>query len=87
MNFIVSNQENLQIHQYTVLIQGISTIFKEQIPTNLVLKKLHFCWHEIVNGLPCSPKILKNEKAKFKLALRKHLNTHSFHSVDEFVYA
>ena len=27
--------------------------------------------------------ILKNEKAKFKVALRKYLNTHSFYSVDE----
>jgi hypothetical protein len=29
-------------------------------------------------------KILKNDKVKFKLALRKHLCTHSFYSVDEF---
>jgi hypothetical protein len=27
---------------------------------------------------------LKNEKAKFKVALRKDLNTHSSYSVDEF---
>jgi hypothetical protein len=25
-----------------------------------------------------------NEKAKFKVALKKYLNTHSFYSVDEF---
>jgi hypothetical protein len=31
-----------------------------------------------------SQTILKNEKAKFKLALRKYLNTQSFYSVDEF---
>jgi hypothetical protein len=30
---------------------------------------------------------LKNEKTKFKAALRKYLNTHSFYSVDElFMY-
>jgi hypothetical protein len=28
--------------------------------------------------------VLKNEKAKFKLALRKYLKTHCFYSVDEF---
>jgi hypothetical protein len=28
--------------------------------------------------------LLKKEKAKFKLTLRKFLNTHSFYSVDEF---
>jgi hypothetical protein len=27
---------------------------------------------------------LKNEKTKFKAALKKYLNTHSFYSVDEF---
>jgi hypothetical protein len=26
-----------------------------------------------------------NEKAKFKEALKRYLNTHSFYSVDEFV--
>jgi len=29
-------------------------------------------------------KILKNGKVKFKAALRKHIHTHSFYSVDEF---
>jgi len=28
--------------------------------------------------------ILKRDKAKFKAALRKHLNTHFFYSIDEF---
>jgi len=28
--------------------------------------------------------VLKNEKAKFKVALRKYLNTDSLYSVDEF---
>jgi hypothetical protein len=35
-------------------------------------------------GSVCSLTVLKNEKAKFKLALRKYLNTHCFYSVDEF---
>ena len=37
----------------------------------------------IYNGLPPSLTILKNDKAKFKTALRKHLNTHSFYYVNE----
>jgi len=32
--------------------------------------------------LPPSLTILKNDKAKFKTALRKYLNTHSFYPVD-----
>jgi hypothetical protein len=35
-------------------------------------------------SLPLSLTIRKNEKAKFKVALRKYLNTHSFYSADEF---
>jgi hypothetical protein len=32
-------------------------------------------------------RILKNENAKFKIALRKYLNTHSFYPADEvFMY-
>ena len=33
---------------------------------------------KIFDSSPCSLTILKNEKAKFKVALRKYLNTHSF---------
>jgi hypothetical protein len=38
----------------------------------------------IFNRLRLSLISLKNEKTKFKVALRKYLNTHSFYSVDEF---
>jgi hypothetical protein len=41
MNFFVSNQENLQIHQYTALIQEISTIFTDRLPTYLAFRKVH----------------------------------------------
>ena len=39
----------------------------------------------IFNNLPCSHTILKNERAKFKVALERCLNTHSFYAVDEFL--
>jgi hypothetical protein len=40
MNFFVNNQTSKQIRQYTVLIQGISTIFIDQLPTYLVFRKV-----------------------------------------------
>jgi hypothetical protein len=40
---------------------------------------------KIFNNLPSSLKSLKNEKAEFKVALKRYLNTHSFYSVDEFL--
>ena len=36
MNFLIINQETFQIYLYTILIQGISTVFKGQIPIYLV---------------------------------------------------
>jgi len=36
------------------------------------------------NNLPPSVTILKNDKAKFKAALRKYPRTHSFYCVYEF---
>jgi hypothetical protein len=69
-----------------MLIHGMSTIFIYQMPTYLVFKKSTFYTGiRILKILPCILTILKNEKAKFKVALRKYLNTHSFYSVDEFL--
>jgi len=39
---------------------------------------------KIFNILLHSLKILKHDKAKFKAALRKYLNTQHFYSVDDF---
>jgi len=39
---------------------------------------------KILDSLPCSQIILKNEKIKFRVSLQKYLNTYSFYSVEEF---
>jgi hypothetical protein len=39
---------------------------------------------KIFNRLPLSLISVKNEQTKFKVALRKYLNTHCFYTVDEF---
>jgi hypothetical protein len=65
------------------LIQGINTIFIDQMPTCLVLKKsIFYAGIKFFNSLPPSIKILKNENTKFQAALRKYLHTHSFYPVD-----
>ena len=53
------------------------------MPTYLV-KKVHSMLAKNFNILPRSMTILKNDKAKFKAALRKFLHMRSFYSVDEF---
>jgi hypothetical protein len=85
MNVIVNNEENFQtLDVYTVLMQGISTIFIDQMPTYLVFKKsILYAGIRIFNSLPCSVTILKNEKAKCKVSLIKYLNPRLFYSVVE----
>jgi hypothetical protein len=39
----------------------------------------------IFNRLPLCLSVLMNDKVKFKKAVQKYLNTHSFYSVDEFL--
>jgi hypothetical protein len=41
MNFRIINQETFQTYLYTILIQGISTVFKCQMPTYLVFNEVH----------------------------------------------
>jgi hypothetical protein len=67
-----------------MLIQGISTILIDQMPTHLVFKNVHFMLASKFLSVPPSLTILKNDKAKYKATLRKYLNTQFFSSVDEF---
>jgi hypothetical protein len=53
---------------------------------SLIQKSTVYAGITIFNRLPLSLISLKNEKTKFKAALRKYLNTHSFYSVGEFFY-
>jgi hypothetical protein len=41
--------------------------------------------YRIFNGLPSDIKGLMNEKAQFKIALKRYLNTLTFYSVDEYL--
>jgi hypothetical protein len=37
------------------------------------------------NTLLCCPRSLTNKKVQIKVTLKRYLNAHSFHSVDEFL--
>jgi hypothetical protein len=40
-------------------------------------KSIYYAWINIFNNQPCDLKCLMNEKAGFKVALKRYLNTHS----------
>jgi hypothetical protein len=82
----LNNQEHFQTNSS---IHSIDTSNKHHLHrpnANLsgFQKSTFYAGIRIFNRLPLSLISLKNEKTKFKVALRKYLNTHSFYSVDEF---
>jgi hypothetical protein len=86
-NFIINNQEDCQtnssIHNYNTRNKHH---FIDQMSTYLVFKKAHFMLASKFSTLYYRVKILKNDNANFPAALRKYLHSHSFHSVDEYLY-
>jgi hypothetical protein len=87
MNFFVNNQETFQVDS---LVHNVNTRNKHHLRrpiANLLCfqKSAFYSGIRIFNSLPCSHINLKNEKAQFKVTLRRYLNAHSFYSVDEFL--
>jgi hypothetical protein len=87
MNFLVNNQE---IFQTSSSVHSINTRNKHHFHRPIAnlscfQKSAFYSAIRIFHSLPCSLTNLKNEKAQFKVALRRYLNAHSFYWVDEFV--
>jgi hypothetical protein len=80
VNFFVNNRENFQTNSS---VHSINTRnkhhFNRPIANLSCFPKSAFCSGiRIFNSLPRSLTNLKNEKAQFKVALRRYLNVHSF---------
>jgi hypothetical protein len=84
MNFIVINQENVQTDSSLHNISARNKHHPHRPNASLFCfqKSTSFAGIRIFNNLPRSLPILKNEKYKFKVALRKYLNAHFFYPVD-----
>jgi hypothetical protein len=87
LNFIINNQEHFQTNS---AVHSVNTRNKQHLlrpVANLTCfqKSTYYSGIKIFNNLPSSLKSLVNEKARFKVALKRYLNTHSFYSVDEFL--
>jgi hypothetical protein len=88
MNFILNNQENFQTNSsvHSIDTRNKHHLHRPNANQSCFQKSTFSASIRIFNRLPLSLISLKNEKTKFKVALRKYLNTHSFYSVDEFFY-
>jgi hypothetical protein len=87
LNFIINNQEHFQTKS---AVHSVDTRNKHHLHrpvANLTCfqKRTYYAGIKNLNNLQSSLKSLVNEKAKFKVALKRYLNTYSFYSVDEFL--
>jgi hypothetical protein len=86
-SFIVTNQE---IFLTDSSLHNINTMTEHHLPhrpdasLSCFQKSTFFAGIKNFQTLIPIVTILKNDKAKFKAALRKYLHAHSFYSVDEF---
>jgi hypothetical protein len=87
MNFIVNNQEHFQTNSavHGVNARNRHDLHRPAAKLSCFQKSAYYSSIKILNNLPCSVKSLINKKVQFKAALSRYLNTHFFHSVDEFL--
>ena len=86
INFIINNQVIFQTNSsmHNVNTRNKNHIHRPNANLSCIQKSTFYAGSKIFNSVPPSVSILKNDKVKFKGALRKYLHTHSFYSVDEF---
>jgi hypothetical protein len=87
VNFILNNKEHFQLD---LLIQSLNMRNKINLRTpvsNLtcILKNTYYAGIKIFNNLPYTILSSVNEKAQFKVALKRYLNIHSFYSIDDYL--
>jgi hypothetical protein len=88
MNFTVNDEEYFRTNSP---VHGINTrnkhhLHKQNANLSCFQKSAFSAGIRIFNSLPHILTSLKNEKAQFKLALRRHLTTHCFCFLDQFLY-
>ena len=88
MNFILNNQEYFQTNAsiHSIDTRNKHHLHRQNANLSCFKKSIFYAGIGIFNRLPPRLISLKNEKTKFKVELRKFLNTHSFYSLDEFFY-
>jgi hypothetical protein len=78
LNFVVNNQESFQTNLFVHIINSRNKYRLHRSNTNFSCfqKGTFYAGIRIFSSLPHSLSILMNDKAKFKVALKKYLHTH-----------
>ena len=87
INFIVNDREEVQAYSAIHSINTKNKFHLRRPVANLLCfhKSIYFADIKILNNMPCRPKSLRNEIARFNAELRRYVNALSFFSVDEFL--
>jgi len=88
LNFIINNQKIFQTHSsiHSINIWNKHHLHKSNANLYCFQKSKFYAGIKVLNILPPSVTVLKNDEAKFKAVLKKYLRTHSFYFVDECLY-
>jgi len=88
MSSIINNQEIFQTNSsiHNIKTRNKHHLHRPNANLSYFQKSTFYTGIQIFNSLPPSVEIFKNDKAKFKTALRKCLHTQSLYSVDEVFY-
>jgi IS1 family transposase len=88
LNSVVSNQEHFQEKS---AIHSVNTRNRDHLhrPSAKLIcyQKIAYCAAgiKIFNNLPSNLRSLMNKQTQFKVVLKRYLNIHSFHSVEEIL--
>jgi hypothetical protein len=87
MNFVVNDEELFETNSAirSVNPRKRDDLHKPIANFSCFQKSAYYAGIKILNSLPSNVKILMNNKAQFKVELKRCLNTHCFHSVEEFL--
>jgi hypothetical protein len=87
LNFVVNNQETFQtnLEIYNINTRNKHHLHRPNANLSCFQKSAYYAGIRIFTRLPLCLSVLMNDKAKFKKAVQKYLNTHFFYSVDEFL--
>jgi hypothetical protein len=87
INFITNNKELFQAigEVHSVNIRQQHYLHKPAANLSCFQKSTYYARIKFFNNLPSDLKSFMKEKARFKTALKRYLNTCSFYSLDEYL--
>jgi hypothetical protein len=87
-NFITNNEEHFQTNADVHVVNTRHKYYLHKTTASLSRfhKNAYYATIKIFTNLQTDLKSLMNEKAPFKIALKRYLNTHSCYSIEEYLF-